>query len=178
MIWRLVFATLGLAGLLHVGIVLAIPYGIMTVFLGRFSATTGTNQILRATLPDHAARAVVAPSPDLLYGACAFDTGAGPVRIAMRPPSGYWSVALYNRSTDNFYHRNDSNLPGADFELILTAAAPSPTLMAQFPAAQFVTATHQTGVMLTRLLVLDRDKMDAALAAQASLTCDLVDRKN
>ena len=175
---RLAVITLGLAVVLHVGIVLAIPYGIMTVFLGRFTASSGINQILRPALPDHTARAVVAPSPDLLYGACAFDTGAGPVRIAMRPPSGYWSVALYNRRTDNFYHRNDSNLPGATFELILTGSAPTPALLARFPAAQFVTTPHQTGVMLTRLLVLDRDKMDPALAAQASMTCDPIDRRN
>lgn len=172
---RLAITTIALAVVLHVAIILAIPYGIMTVFLGRFTATTGMNHISRPPLPDHTARAVVAPSPDLLYGACAFDTGAGPVRIAMRPPVGYWSVALYNRNTDNFYHRNDSSLPGAAFELILTAAAPSPSLLARFPTAQFVTTPHQTGLMLARLLVLDRGNMEQALAAQASLRCDPVD---
>ena len=172
---RLALITVALAAVLHVGIVLAIPAGIMTIFLGRFTAQTATNHIARPALPDATARAVVAPSPDLLYGACAFDISHGPVRIVMRPPGGYWSVALYDRNTDNFYHRNDRDNPGEKFELILIALAPDAALAGRFPAAQFVVTSHHSGLMLARLLVLDRGRMDAALAAQASLRCDPVD---
>ena len=172
---RLVLATLALAVAVHIGIVVAVPYGIMTIFLGRLTAQAGVNHIARPPLPDDTARGVVAPSPDLLYGACAYDLGSGPLRITMRPPAGYWSVALYDRNTDNFYHRNDSDTTGGDFNLILTAHTPSPSLSARFPTAQFVTTPHQTGLMLARLLVLDRAKADTALAAQASLRCDPID---
>jgi uncharacterized membrane protein len=172
---RLVLVTLALALALHIGIVVAVPYGVMSIFLSRFTAQAGVNRIARPPLPDDTARGVVAPSPDLLYGVCAYDLGGGPLRITMRPPAGYWSVALYDRNTDNFYHRNDSDTNGRDFDLILTADAPSLALSARFPTAQFVTTPHQTGLMLARLLVLDRDKADTALAAQASLRCDPVE---
>ena len=169
---RLVLTTLALAVVLHVGIVVAVPHGIMAIFLARFTAQAGVNRVARPGLPDDKARGVVAPSPDLLYGVCAFDLGGGPVRITLQPPAGYWSVALYDRNTDNFYHRNDGDTAGGHVELILTVGAPPPALSARFPAAQFVITPHHTGLMLARLLVLDRGKPDSALAAQASLRCD------
>ena len=172
---RLVLSTLVLAVVLHIAIVVAVPYGIMSIFLTRFTAQAGVNQIARPALPDDTSRGVVAPSPDLLYGVCAFDVGAGPVRIAMRPPEDYWSVALYDRNTDNFFHRNDRTRPGQTLEMILTAGAVTPALASRFPAAQFVIPPHQTGLMLARLLVVDRSKLDVALAAQASLRCDPLD---
>jgi len=175
---RLALITVCLAAVLHVGIVMMIPSGIMAIFLRRLSVQVAANHVTRPALPDATSRGVVAPSPDLLYGACAFDLSGGPVRIALRPPDGYWSVALYDRNTDNFYHRNDRDHPGATFEVILTAGTPPATLAQRFPMAQVVTTPHTTGLMLARFLVLDRGKMTDALAAQASLRCDPVDPTN
>jgi len=170
--------TLALAAALHFLILWLIPLAITGVFIRRLVKEAGYNHVVTRPLPTDKSREVVKPSPDLLYAACSFDIGAGPVRIsAAKPPQGYWSLALYDRNSDNFFKINNSEATGERVELILGLAPKAADFAAAFPSAIYVQTPHAIGVMLARILVLDRAEMAAALAAQASVRCDPIEAR-
>jgi len=163
--------TLVLAAGLHGLIVWLIPHAITFAFVRGVSKQVGYNTVLTPPLPTDQSRSVVAPSPDLLYVACVFDVGAGPVRISARPPQGYWSLSLYDRNSDNFFRTNDSEIKGDTVELILTLGPADAGIKAKFPSATYVQTSRSTGVMLSRILVLDPANMQAERDAQSSVRC-------
>ena len=163
--------TLVLAAGLHGLIVWLIPHAITFAFVRGVSKQVGYNTVLTSPLPTDQSRSVVAPSPDLLYVACVFDVGAGPVRISARPPQGYWSLSLYDRNSDNFFRTNDSEIKGDTVELILTLGPADAGIKAKFPSATYVQTPRSTGVMLSRILVLDPVNMQAERDAQSSVRC-------
>lgn len=168
---RLGVVTLALAAGLHVLIVWLIPHAITLAFVRGVSKQVGYNTVLRPPLPTHQSRSVVAPSPDLLYAVCVFDVSAGPVRISARRPPGYWSLSLYDRNSDNFFGINDNEIKGDTVELILTPGPADVGIKAKFPAATYVQTPRSTGVMLSRILVLDPANMQAERDAQSSARC-------
>jgi len=174
---RLGAVTLALAATLHFLILWLIPLAITGVFIRRLVKDVGYNHVVTRPLPTDKSREVVKPSPDLLYAACVFDVGAGPVRISAKPAPGYWSLALYDRNSDNFFKINNSEATGERVELILGSAPTAGAFAAAFPSAIYVRTPHAVGVMLARILVLDRSDMGAALAAQASLRCDPIEAR-
>jgi uncharacterized membrane protein len=168
---RLGVVTLALAAGLHVLIVWLIPHAITLAFVRSVSKQVGYNAVLTPPLPTDQSRSVVAPSPDLLYAVCVFDLSAGPVRISARRPPGYWSLSLYDRNSDNFFGINDNEIKGDTVELILTAGPADAGIKARFPAATYVQTPRSTGVMLSRILVLDPANMQAERDAQSSVRC-------
>ena len=171
---RLAAITLLLSVGLHFGIVWLIPRVITGVFMSRVVAQAGTNRVVTPGLPTDTSRGVVMPSPDLLYAACVFEVAAAPLRITAQPPDGYWSAALYDSNSDDFFTINDSELAGRPLDLILTRAADA-ALRARFPTERIVETPHPTGVLLVRALVLDPSNMQSAARAQASVRCTPVD---
>ena len=168
---RLGVITLVLAAGLHGLIVWLIPHAITFAFVRSVSKQVGYNAVLTPPLPTDQSRSVVAPSPDLLYTVCVFDVSAGPVRIAARRPQGYWSLALYDRNSDNFFGINDNEIRGDTVELILGLGPADASITAKFPSATYVQTPRSTGVMLSRILVLDPANMQAERDAQSSVRC-------
>lgn len=168
---RLGIVTLLLAACLHVLIVWLIPHAITFAFIRGISKQVGYNTVLAPPLPTHESRSVVAPSPDLLYALCVFDVSAGPVRISARRPQGYWSLSLYDGNSDNFFRTNDSEVKGDTVELILTRGPADAGTKAKLPSATYVETPRSTGVMLSRILVLDPANMQAERDAQSSVRC-------
>jgi uncharacterized membrane protein len=162
---------LALAGALHVLVVWLIPRAITAVFLRRIAAGAGYNQVVLPPLPTDKSRDVVKPSPDLLYALCVFDIGAGPVRISAKPSEGYWSIALYDRNSDNFFHLNDREVKGDRVELILSDPRDSVALRARYPDAIHVHPASKVGLMLARSLVLDANDMKAVIDARSNTRC-------
>jgi uncharacterized membrane protein len=160
-----------LAAALHLLVVWLIPRAITAVFLRRTAAQAGYNQLILPPLPTEKSRDVVKPSPDLLYALCIFDIRAGPVRISARPSPGYWSMALYARNSDNFFHLNDLEVKGDRVELILSAADQDAELQARHPDAIVVHPASTVGLMLTRSLVLDPDNVKPVIEARSSTHC-------
>ena len=168
---RLGVITLVLAAGLHGPIVWLIPHAITFAFVRSVSKQVGYNAVLTPPLPTHQSRSVVAPSPDLLYTVCVFDVSAGPVRISARRPQGYWSLALYDRNSDNFFGINDNEIKGDTVELILGLGPADAGITAKFPSATYVQTPRSTGVMLSRILVLDPANMQAERDAQSGVRC-------
>jgi uncharacterized membrane protein len=162
---------LALAGALHLLVVWLIPRTVTAVFLHRVAAAAGYNQVVLPPLPTDKSREVVKPSPDLLYALCVFDLSAGPVRISAKPSQGYWSMALYARNSDNFFHLNDREVKGDQVELILSDARDDGALRARYPDAIHVHPTSTVGLMLARSLVLDAQDMQAVIDARSRTRC-------
>lgn len=173
---KLSLMTVVLAAALHVAFVWFTPRAIMAIFMSRLARQVGINHIATPPLPTDKSRAVVTPSPDLLYGTCVFDITEGPVRIVLRPPSSYWSLALFDTNTDNFFRLNAGDIAGDVAEIVLGSPRDLPALRRDFPSARFVDPPHATGVMLARFLVLDNANMTAAVAAQTSVRCEAVQK--
>jgi uncharacterized membrane protein len=124
-------------------------------------------------LTDHTQRRIVMPSPDLAYATCAWDLSRGPLHV--RADLGglrYGSIALYARTSDNFFVLNDRQAAGRPVELLLLGpgAREDPS---RLPAATRVRAPTTRGLLLMRVLIGDpATDTAAAEAARRSLRCD------
>jgi uncharacterized membrane protein len=167
-------ATLALAAVLHVAFVWFLPHAIMQIFMSRLAGLASVNRVVAPPLPTDTSRTVVTPSPDLLYGTCVFDITHGPVRVTLRPPSTYWSLALFDTNTDNVFKLNATDIESETAEIVLGSASDIAAVKADFPSAKLVQPPHASGVMLARILVLDKSNMAEALAAQKSVSCDTI----
>jgi hypothetical protein len=69
----------------------------------RHAAAMGAQNIYRATLADHTARAITAPNNDTVYASAFLDLAPGPFEVAIPDMGGrYYSVAFMDAFTDNF----------------------------------------------------------------------------
>lgn len=93
----------------HLAVVALIPNAIMFLYFERMkSENIELNKIYHVPPINASFRRVVMPSPDLLYSFCIYDVSEKPVLIDAEIPKGtYWSVSLYDSSTNNFFTLND-----------------------------------------------------------------------
>ena len=161
--------TLVLATAIHWLVVSEAPSFIMWRALGKF-AQGRVNSISFSERATEASRAIVKPSPDLLYSTCAFDVSRRPLKIVTAAPSDtYWSVALYADNTDNFFVLNDRAAKSRPATIILLGpgqSAPIDTV-----GTITVNAPSTKGLVLFRTLVND-DKREAEIdQARRAATC-------
>lgn len=146
---RWLFATCGLAVLIHAAVILVLPYALVTLTSHAVGSRAGFNQPFYARPQTADSRAVVRPNPDLLYAGCRFDLREHPLRIDVPNAPTYWSLSLYAANTDNFYVLDDRQAMGATASIIVVAAdAPYP----RPGGAPVVVAPTATGVAFYRLL--------------------------
>ncbi len=133
----------------------------------------GINVALPAHRADASSRTVVRPSPDLLYTACVFDLGKGPLHITAPVPDSYLSISGFAADTSNFFALNDRDAPqdaGLPRSLDLWITGPSATAP---PGAQrTVSAPTRRGLVLFRTLVQDRSSDTALAEIRAAQRCD------
>ena len=116
--------TLLLAAIVHVGVVLAIPYviGIRLRSLGE------SNTLLHAAKPSADYNPVRRASPDMIYTAYPFDLSDGPLHISALAPDFYMSVSCFALNTDTIYVKNDRQVDGAFDFVLLGPDAPAPAI--------------------------------------------------
>ena len=102
--------TLGLAALLHLILVWAMPY-LVLLLLG-LTSDHQPNTIFFNPPVDADSREVVRPSPDLLYSGCPFDLSAGPLRVTAVMPDTYYSISAFGDNTDNFCNTSGNTSTG------------------------------------------------------------------
>lgn len=155
-------ATLALAALVHLATVWAVPRVIMAEAMRRLADQGGVNTAWFPPRPDATSRAIVRPSPDLLYGACAFDLRDGPLQLSAEVPGGsYWSLSLFAANTDNFFVVNDVTAGSSHVDVVLVEAG---STTAPPTGARVVESPSRRGIALTRTLI-DRDDREPALDA-------------
>jgi uncharacterized membrane protein len=152
---RRVAVFMGVAALANVLAVAALPHLVNLVVMHKLAALAGgENRALHAPRADANARAVVRPSPDMLYTACVFDVSGHPLRISAPVQDSYVSISGFAADTSNFFAINDTGVePGADgrkiFDIVLTRGplADAP------PGTRVVLAPSSRGLILFRSLI-------------------------
>ena len=144
-IW--VVFTLLLAAIVHVGMVLAIPYviGIRLRSLGE------SNTLLHAAKPSADYNPVRRSSPDMVYTAYPFDLSDGPLHISAPAPDFYMSVSCFALNTDTIYVKNDRQVDGEFDFVLLGPDTPAPAI----DDAELVRSPTTTGGILFRYFVGD-----------------------
>lgn len=125
------------------------------LFLGAQNKIGGVENVLKhAKLPDDTSRFVVKPNPDFLYSSCFYNLNKGPLLIeADFNIDSYWSVALYEPNTVNFYVKNKQQWKNTDFRLLL---GPEDVDENTFPEdVETVRSPDVKGLILFRFLVTD-----------------------
>jgi alkyl sulfatase BDS1-like metallo-beta-lactamase superfamily hydrolase/uncharacterized membrane protein len=127
---------------------------------------------------DATSRQIVMPSPDMLYALCKLDLRQGPVTVSAKPLSpDYWSIALYDNTSDHFHVINDRQAAGEAVQLTVSfpSGAKAATTSGR-PAAgpvQTVQASSPDVLVLMRLLMRDRSPETLAQREQdrSTLRC-------
>lgn len=159
-----------LCGLIAWQVVLAmIPQWLMALAVARIAGQAGAiNAFAHAPLVTAKSRAIVRPSPDLLYSSCPFDISAAPLLIDATPVAApYWSLSIFDAQTNAVFVRNDR-------------AGPNPVRVAVIAPGQAAPAGYAPvrvkgarGIALIRILI-DRSQPIAAIdAARRTARCRL-----
>jgi uncharacterized membrane protein len=169
--WKWIAAMLLVAAVVHGATVLLLPRFIMLRTMNGITKTTGaSNAILHGPRATWRARAVVRPSPDLLYSICVYDLGVtGAVRVSTHDmPQTYWSVSVFDADTNNFYAINDRQAKSGAADFILMPQGKS-TEASRLPV---VAAPTNRGIVLFRTLVNDEADVARIDAARHNATCE------
>jgi uncharacterized membrane protein len=164
--------TLLVAAGVHAAAIWAVPRLVMA----RAIARMGPPDTMRfPRLADDTSRAVVRPSPDILYSSCPFDLSKGPLRVVARVPHDtYWSIAAYDSATDNFFVRNDQQIAGDRFELILIRRG-QPLPLDHAATEQAVAFAPDTrGIVLLRMVIDDMRQLGEPDALRRQAHCETV----
>lgn len=150
---------------------LLLPNLVMEVLYDRGGRQGGYNQLLVNPVPDHTARGVVRPSPDLLYASCIYNLDQGPLSIKARVPERYWSMQFYQMNTDNYAgitnQRHERHRVGSNVEVTLIGADDDP---ASYPGEVIQSPTQRGIVLLRASAIGDRTQQQAALDASSCAT--------
>jgi uncharacterized membrane protein len=176
---RIVFvltAGLMLAGIVHLGSVLAIP---------RLTKPNADDR-LAALVPLHAMTLMPRAEPGnagLPYGdpsaavaVCRFDLAEGPVRVEATPGGGFMSFAFYTPTGGVFYALTDRSATRGRLEVVLVTQAQLEELQANDPEDEPVSelrlvAPGRTGFVTVRTLALEPGLLEDAEARLRSAKC-------
>ena len=166
-------AATGIAVVLHVAIVWAIPRVIMSTAMERIGGGGALNTFTHTPRTTHEFRAVVRPSPDLAYSMCVLDLSDGPVMIEVPASDPYTSLALYSAITDNYFVRNnrqDGGLSeGEAIRIVVSAPGDAP---AEVPEGyEAVTAPAEKGLALVRRVIENDAAMPRLDALRSASVC-------
>lgn len=154
----------------HTFAILAFPRALMTLVLGRIEARVGTNRAYAAPRPDHTFRAIVRPSPDLLYSVCVVDLDAagGAVEVEAVLPEPYGSVALYDEATNVVRVLRDRDFDGGRVRVLLVDSRASHR---PAPGVAVVALPTRRALLLQRALVPDEASLAAVDRSRRTLVC-------
>lgn len=143
-----------------------IPYALMRLATARVAAAGGINRMTHAPVVTAQSRAIVRPSPDLLYSSCPFDLARGPVLIeipAIAAP--YWSLSVFDARTDTAFVRNARAAPAGVRVALLgpDQNAPAGTIAVRPKGAR--------GIALLRVLIDRTHDFRAIDAARRGARC-------
>ena len=166
-IFTLVIFTLATLGLIVMALLQA-PY-----YLMRKSneicihAAGGVNRFYFPELADHTFNAFPSPCPDLLYSNLVFDLSKAALMVEFPAYNDFWVCQMVGDNTDTFAYvgyRNEKNRP---IKMVLFSPY-SPGFEAP-EDAMLIKSPFDTGVLLVRYLVRDRNELPAIDAVRHSV---------
>lgn len=153
----------------HALVIGLFPRVFMSIALGRIEARAGVNRAWFAPRPDHTFRAIVRPSPDLLYAVCVIDLDAagGAVDIEATLPPPYGSLAVYDARTDVVEVLRDHDFAGGALRARIVASGATE----RRGAVRTIHLSSRRGLLLERVLIPNDAAIPALEAARRSLRC-------
>ncbi len=136
----------------------AMPRALMALAVRRVASAGGINRMTHAPIVTAQSRAIVRPSPDLLYSSCPYDVGVGPVLIDVLPiDAPYWSLSVFDTLTNTAFVRNNGQTAGQPLHVALVRKGQA------VPRGYYpVMPAGTRGVALIRVLI-DRNADIAAI---------------
>lgn len=126
-----------------------VPSALMALAVRRVAQAGGMNRMTHAPIVTAESRAIVRPSPDLLYSSCPFDVSAGPVLVDVAPVrSPYWSLSVFDAETNAAFVRNNLQAGGQPLRVAITLAG-----QAVPSGYHIVRVNGSRGVALVRILI-------------------------
>jgi len=144
-----------------------IPRTLMTLAISRVAQGGSLNRMVHGPLVTAKSRAIVRPSPDLLYSSCPFDVSRGPVLIDVAPiEAPYWSLAIFDSETNVAFVRNNLQTGGKPIHAAIALAGQA------IPAGyQPVRVAGNRGAALVRVLVNRLAPIDEIDAERRQSSC-------
>lgn len=144
-----------------------IPHALMSFAVSRVAQQAGAiNAFAHAPLVTAASRAIVRPSPDLLYSSCPFDVSDAPLLIDATPVDApYWSLSIFDSQTNAVFVRNNQH-GLAPFKVAVLGVG-----QAGSPGYQPVLVKGARGVALIRILIDRGAPITAIDAARRATRC-------
>lgn len=163
---------LGIAAITHFTAMGMVPHYVMGRLLSNLGAP---NRIYHDMRVDASVQGVVRPSPDLLYSACPYELSAGPLRVRSPvPPGTYWSVALYDNDTNNFYTLNDVQVHAKNssvVDFVIEQDEPGQDQAAALESMPIVRSPSQKGLVLFRTVISSEKDFAYIDALRRQATC-------
>jgi uncharacterized membrane protein len=153
---KYIIGALVIAVAAHFAFIFATPRVLMNVAFDRLS-TGGANTWRVAGRVTPLSRAIVRPSPDFAYSACAYDLSDGPLRLRVNPWHAYWSLSLYAGNSDNYFVIDDREARSGAEIVLLHRRRDAPE-----DAVRVVQSPTTRGVALIRRLAPTVDEYDRA----------------
>ena len=146
--WIAVVLLIGWLG--HYPLAMLVPRLVMETLYQKVGEFSGYNRLNVSQRPDETSRAVVRPSPDLLYASCVYNLEQGPIVISAPVPERYWSMQFYQMNTNNFAgisnQREQRYRAGSQVEVTLVGPDANP---AEY-SGEVIQSPTTRGVMLLR----------------------------
>lgn len=121
--WYPVLAALILAGAIHVGAVLSLPYLAPENGWTRLSTLGETNKLVVLPTASPAHQTIPLMAPDVRYAFCRYDLDAGPVQLSTSILDELWMIAFYTPRGDNFYAISGGEIQRNKVEIIISTQA-------------------------------------------------------
>ena len=164
--WAVYALIVGLGAIaMHVLFVRAFPRLVMLIVGRVFKGPV--NEMIHMPPTTARSRAVVRPSPDLLYSAIIYDVSRAPLRITAAVPESYWSISFFANNTDNYFVENDHDIGASSAEFLLVGKGQH----VEPGTARLVEAQSSKGAILLRSLVRDPTSVEALIAVQKQARC-------
>ncbi|MGA0531938.1 DUF1254 domain-containing protein [Hansschlegelia sp. KR7-227] len=175
---RLLYALavgLTLAGLVHIGSLLGVPYLARQGPYDRLAALGAEGRFV--ALPDEGENAGLLPfsDPHFVVAACRYDVGDGPVTVRAALPSTYGALSVHNRLGQPYYALTDRAATDGEVEVTIlnaddVAAAELEPPVEGRPTLRIVSPTP-AGFVLLRLFAPGPSARDALRRIAAGSTC-------
>jgi len=163
-----IFATFLFAAIGHVSTVLYSQLNLQSETIKKITGKRPLNTLnLIATIRSKSMFAPLA-SPDIIYGYCAYDISSGPLRVRVKLPSTYWSLAAYSINGINFFTINDSQVKTDRLEIVFALEEQKVQLE---EGTTIVTPPTSTGLFLFRTFLPNRSLVEVVQAQMKETRC-------
>lgn len=178
----------GLIGavVLHIVIIFSVPYFATGDAWSRLSAiapntafqpipTVGADALTTASTPD---APDTAPYEPIRTVVCRFDLAAAPVRLTATGDVPFWSLAVFDRRSNELFSMNDNTAEGARLDVALARPLQMLSLREETPQTLsqsiLVETASDTGYVVLRTVVPSASWVPAADAFIQSARCEPV----